>query len=76
MTLAICTKIAKMLTPPADLDFKIDEEHYGLIVDVTNRAHLTEQRLNRFIIIQIMFYCKENCQGQRIIDLFEKYFKK
>ena len=69
-------KIVKILTPPTDLNFKIDEKYYSLIVNVTNRAYLTEQRLNRFIIIQIISYCKKNCQKQKIMNLFKKDFER
>jgi hypothetical protein len=69
-------KIDKMLTPPANLNFKIDKKNYDLIVDVTDKIHLTEQRLNRFIIIQIIYYRRGNCQEQKIMNLFKKDFKR
>ena len=64
-----------MIEPPADLGFTIDKKYQGKVFDPTNKEHLTEEILNRYITLMMIIYRKSYREGEDLWYTFREDFK-
>jgi hypothetical protein len=64
-----------MVKIPLDLDFKVNEEHWGEAFDLTKKEHITEGIINGYIVCIIIYYRKSCCEGEDLWHMFRKDFE-
>jgi hypothetical protein len=60
---------------PSDLNFEVDEEHWGKAFDPTKEDHLTEGIINGYIAHMMIYYTVTNCKDENLWDTFCKDFE-
>jgi hypothetical protein len=60
---------------PPDLDFKVDEEHWGEAFDPTNEEHMTEGIINGYIARMMICYRKSCREGEDLWYTFPEDFE-
>ena len=64
-----------MIEPPADLGFTIDKKYQSKAFDPTNKEHLTEEILNKYITLMMITYRKSYREGEDLQYTFREDFK-
>jgi hypothetical protein len=59
----------------SDLNFKVDEEHWGKAFDLTKKEHITEGIINGYIAHIIIYYRKSCRKGEDLWHTFREDFK-
>ena len=60
---------------PLDLNFKVDEEHWGKAFNPINKEYMTEGIINSYITYIIIYYYKSCRKGKDLWYTFYKDFK-